>query len=125
MLTRHYGLFFVQQQWSFVTPEESTPAYRLLWDTISAVNVTSRIIQAMHNRRTRTFAGSYKIALWVDLLQRSCVYVYLFPSIVGRYSLGEGLDPMDVVSMGVLVYRLFQAVTLPSVPQDELDEDEE
>ena len=93
----------------------------LLWTT----EATGIILQLLLNHRMRHFAGRHNSVMAVEVMGSVCFILHLTPSAVGRSDMGLGLSLSQALMAAVMGIMAWQALTLSSVPQTYVDEDEE
>ena len=82
------------------------------------------IFQVVLNHRSKTFAGEYKVAAWIDVVVRLISFVGYIPWLAWRS--GGIRDPFsleDAVSFGLIVVFAVQGVLYRRVEQDIEDKD--
>ncbi|KAJ7119609.1 hypothetical protein C8R44DRAFT_788507 [Mycena epipterygia] len=86
---------------------------------------TGQLSQLLLNQRTKTFAGSYKMAIVLRSILLALDLIVYSPSVVGRFDARPGFSAPQVVDMLALAALIWQAATLPKVMQEKEDEDSE
>ncbi len=107
----------------------ASPAPEMSWkqhavDHLDAgVELAALIMQVYLNHRGRTFAGNAAVAMGALAVKYAAELAYLTP-FVGRYE-PDTLRVVETMSIAGCVAMMWQAMTLPRVPQDVADEDDE
>jgi hypothetical protein len=89
---------------------------------IRPIYLTGRILQLLLNWRSRTYAGSHRVAA---VLMIACELTHLggfIPSLVGRFDARPSLTANEVVETTLIMVGCWQALTLPSVNQTSEDD---
>jgi hypothetical protein len=81
--------------------------------------------QLLLNHRSHSFAGAHKLSVATRCLELFLSSTIFVPAIVGRVNARPGLSSQEVVDIGMLVMFLWQAFSLPCVPQTQGNEEEE
>ena len=107
-------------------PEPAAGRYlSILSNLLRSIEVTGIILQLLLNHRMRHFAGRHKSVMIVEVIGTLCFILHLTPSAVGRSDMGMGLSLGQALMTAITVPMVWQALTLSSVPQTYVDEDEE
>jgi hypothetical protein len=84
--------------------------------------LTGNILQLYLNWQSGSFAGSYKIPVFLRLLAEGSALSLLSPSIAGVLENRPGVSVPGVIQLALLFVAAWQAVTLPSISQTSDDE---
>jgi hypothetical protein len=84
---------------------------------VNPLYITGRILQLYLNLQSRSFAGRYKLSVFLMLIVEGGGLVEFTPSIVGMFDAKSGLSPHDSVQIILLLAAAWQAFSLPSVSQ--------
>lgn len=96
-----------------------------LFATAWALHVYTTILQLDLNGRMQSFAGSYSISAYLEVVQHFLLLMRFIPHVMGRYDTRGGLRSMDVVEMGLAVWGGVQAWRWKRVEQTEIEEGDE
>ncbi|KAJ6554099.1 hypothetical protein B0H10DRAFT_1967944 [Mycena sp. CBHHK59/15] len=86
---------------------------------------TGWLSQLLLNQRSKTFAGSYKIAVALRCILMTLGLIVYSPTVVGRFDARPGFSAPQAVSMIAFAATAWQAVTFPKAMQKIEDEDSE
>lgn len=114
-------------QWlipSGIPSSDRRKLYNHLSDIQNTTFFVQLAVQAWTNRRWQTFAGSYGITAYLDLLLQLINWIYHIDRIVGVVEAKDGIHLLDLPYTIVATVLAWQALTLPKVVWRE-DEDEE
>ncbi|KAJ9107516.1 hypothetical protein QFC21_000972 [Naganishia friedmannii] len=98
---------------------------RILFNLDFGFKVSASLFQIIMNRKCSTFAGRYRISAILSSLAMLLWVARLSQRFIGKRNPAYSFDAMDGFNAVIELYTAYQAITLPSVKQDTVDEDEE
>lgn len=84
---------------------------RLTGAAFTSSHITSDLFQQLLNHRARTFAGSYRIVAFVDLVYQVSVASKALAIFTGSYRTMPGLSLEDVFALSFAVVGIYQAIS--------------
>jgi len=85
---------------------------------------TGTLLQFENNRRSRNFAGEYAVGAIMTAFNWSIHFLFFLPIVVGRMDASEGIALHAGVEAALAGVALWQASTLPKLPQTITAEEE-
>ncbi|KAK7062696.1 hypothetical protein VNI00_000184 [Paramarasmius palmivorus] len=100
-----------------ISPLQSLPTYEDLPEPIIRILVsplawTGKLCQMALNERSKVFAGSYRLTVFVQIIEKVLQLALLSERVIGRHSLRWGLCVQDAIDMVILAGLGWQAVRL-------------
>lgn len=109
--------------------EDDMPSVNMFVEAASfcvfPLDATGHVLQCVLNARSRTFAGSFKVASLLTFMGLTLELIQYVPTVVGTFQSREGLGVIRAMQISIALVTVWQAATLPSVGLSREDEDDE
>lgn len=107
------------------TPQPHIQFLHELWDRLARpAYLVSDILQLLHNYRSKTFAGKYKLTAWVVMVGQLVSPLALYiPWVAGEVLLRDDFSLSLLLNALIIIPWVVQALIYPKISQDMLDKD--